>query len=161
MDKNELNECPVCKRMVESKVHCKHCNAHMEPELWYKDQPAPAPMPEEVERLFQSAYWGPMPKLAFAALREAFTALARRLAEVEGELTEEKRLAGLEADMLKYRAEAAEAKLQRIMEWARGKCNTCHNGALFNDDGTDACGDCPGEDDPKNWTPPKEWEGGE
>jgi len=44
-----LNECPVCKKMVESTVHCKFCNAHMEPELRYKNQPAPAPLPEEAK----------------------------------------------------------------------------------------------------------------
>ena len=54
-----LNECPVCKAMVESKVHCKHCNAHMEPELWYKDKPTPpAPTADEVmeAREFLSKY---------------------------------------------------------------------------------------------------------
>lgn len=46
-----------------------------------------------------------------------------------------------------------EAELALVREWAMGRCCTCYNGDRFNEDGTDACEDCPGEYDPKNWTP--------
>jgi len=50
-----------------------------------------------------------------------------------------------------------QATLQRIMEDSRGRCQCCDHGEKFLDDGTDACTDCPGVDDPKNWAPRKGW----
>lgn len=84
-----------------------------------------------------------------------------KVAKLSVDLTEEKRLDGLEADMLKSRADAAEAKIQRIMAWARGRCEACGSTdartAIFG-----GCRDCTyslmnscGVD---NWTPLKEWE---
>ena len=65
----------------------------------------------------------------------------------------------VEAKAQKRRAEAAEAKLQRIMEWARGRCECCAN--LKANPMT--CRDCMHREGCVGgldyWTPPQEWEG--
>jgi hypothetical protein len=63
------------------------------------------------------------------------------------------------------RAESSEAKLTRVMEWMRGRCECCGNDgdrALFPID--HPCVSCIrrpnlGTSDIDNWTPPKAWEG--
>jgi len=117
-----LNQCPVCKAMVESTVHCKICNAHMEPELHYKNEPAPAPLPEEVEkaRTVLSRVQGVLrdEDLLFAAegLRVVFKALdslSRRVAELEAEMEAERKIDATQKQHLLARAESAEARATR------------------------------------------------
>ena len=84
-----------------------------------------------------------------AMVRKESSDRAERIAEIEADGIRET----ARSEHAVQRAEAAEAELARVNKWARGRCSACENGGKWNADGTDACGDCPGEDDPKNWTP--------
>lgn len=65
-----------------------------------------------------------------------------------------------EAVSLKARAEAAEAKLTSIMEWARGRCECCGHGEEQRRElWSNHCQGCWSNKGRPNWTQPQAWEG--